>query len=914
MDEAMLLEYSHLGMKAMFGIGLPALAILAPLHARATGAADDELSRISLSNATTEEWIVWVHAFFVWYVVLFILYLVWHAQRRKFRPRRSRWLASVPEPMATTLLVEGIPEQVRSEELLAKFFDEIFGKPVVRSVALVRDISRLPPLMQERDQLSERLAEACLQKRSADLPQLERQYRRAAEQLEEVAELIYSSQTFAYDAAFVTFCDRRSTEFAKRLRYSERPSSYKVTAAPPPGDVNFDSFSNSAAHINKGSALLGRLLVACMFFFFLPAVIGISSLLSVDSLSQLLPGLKDWAADHGYFTAAWEALLGTSLLCMLMDLVPMILEEVFWRFYRLRSGAKSQHKIQRWYFTFLVVFVLLVTAVGTSLFEAAARLAQAPLQVWWLLADQLPDSTNFYLRYAVLLWGAPFFDLLRCFQLLKFWRAVKVGESPEVARQMAEPEDQAFHGVGARSARWALHMVLGLTLCSLQPFIPLILAFGFMFRRLVYGYLIVFVETRKSDSGGQLWRAQMQHTQLGLVIYIMAESQAMSCKVKVMTLILMDREQSMVAAVLAGSSGSVVALFWYWYPSLLELHSLPVQQASCVEAATIGREGSSEVVAEPPGMSPYLQPELQQSLPTALRSGPNPWAELDRALATASGGDVLWVRLQDYADEFRKGYVQYGVDQTCKALARVMPSPGLRHIVEVARPGLHNLMTGLLLFFSVNLLASAVPQQAKFVLPDKLKALDPNRDGVLTGPEVEELVRNFSLKLFSVLFYLESGLFGMAALQKPKDYQAQGKDVLDKYWRELDYRKPKAVLLFLALNAAIVSTTASGCLRAWGLSPRSILALGGVGGLAFGLAAQNLVGNFMGGILLIVNRQFNVGDIIDTNGVQGKVRRMGWINIEIQSGTDLVMLPNAMVLGQKITHINRLRGATPPEP
>ena len=30
----------------------------------------------------------------------------------------------------------------------AKFFDEIFGKPVVRSVALVRDISRLPPLMQ----------------------------------------------------------------------------------------------------------------------------------------------------------------------------------------------------------------------------------------------------------------------------------------------------------------------------------------------------------------------------------------------------------------------------------------------------------------------------------------------------------------------------------------------------------------------------------------------------------------------------------------------------------------------------------------------------------------------------------------------------------------------------------------------
>jgi len=30
------------------------------------------------------------------------------------------------------------------------------------------------------------------------------------------------------------------------------------------------------------------------------------------------------------------------------------------------------------------------------------------------LADQLPHATNFYLRYAVLLWGTPFVDLIRC--------------------------------------------------------------------------------------------------------------------------------------------------------------------------------------------------------------------------------------------------------------------------------------------------------------------------------------------------------------------------------------------------------------------------------------------------------------------------------------------------------------------
>lgn len=38
--------------------------------------------------------------------------------------------------------------------------------------------------------------------------------------------------------------------------------------------------------------------------------------------------------------------------------------------------------------------------------------------------------------------------------------------SAHIAKQLAEPEDQAFHGIGARSARWTLHVVLGLTLCS----------------------------------------------------------------------------------------------------------------------------------------------------------------------------------------------------------------------------------------------------------------------------------------------------------------------------------------------------------------------------------------------------------------------------------------------------------------
>lgn len=260
----------------------------------------------------------------------------------------------------------------------------------------------------------------------------------------------------------------------------------------------------------------------------------------------------------------------------------------------------------------------------------------------------------------------------------------------------------------------------------------------------------------------------------------------------------------------------------------------------------------------------------------------------------------------------QQGAVEVGVVEPMQTLASCMPTRGLKHIIQSAIPGTRNVMVGVLLFFSVNLLASAAPEKAQLALPEKFAALDPDGNGVLTGPEFESEVRKFTVKILTALFYFECGLFGITSLQKPDGYPPEGRDVIDTYWRNLDFRRPKAVVLYLALNALILMSTVSGVLRAWGLSPSHILALGGVGGLAFGLASQNLVGNFMSGILLIVNRQFSVGDFIETNNIKGKVTKMGWTFIEIESGDDLVMLPNVMVVNAMITQIGHYSRSSKP--
>ncbi len=67
-------------------------------------------------------------------------------------------------------------------------------------------------------------------------------------------------------------------------------------------------------------------------------------------------------------------------------------------------------------------------------------------------------------------------------------------------------------------------------------------------------------------------------------------------------------------------------------------------------------------------------------------------------------------------------------------------------------------------------------------------------------------------------------------------------------------------------------------LQLFGIQITSLLALGGVGGLVFGLAAKDLLANFFGGAIVYMDRPFEVGDWIrcPEHGVEGVVEHIGW--------------------------------------
>lgn len=91
-----------------------------------------------------------------------------------------------------------------------------------------------------------------------------------------------------------------------------------------------------------------------------------------------------------------------------------------------------------------------------------------------------------------------------------------------------------------------------------------------------------------------------------------------------------------------------------------------------------------------------------------------------------------------------------------------------------------------------------------------------------------------------------------------------------------------------------------------GLQLRSLLAVGGVSGLAVGLAAKELVSNFIGGALIFLARPFVIGESIEAGAVSGSVQDIGYLQTKVLSFDNVPLLvPNSTFVNQVITNFSR---------
>ena len=138
-------------------------------------------------------------------------------------------------------------------------------------------------------------------------------------------------------------------------------------------------------------------------------------------------------------------------------------------------------------------------------------------------------------------------------------------------------------------------------------------------------------------------------------------------------------------------------------------------------------------------------------------------------------------------------------------------------------------------------------------------------------------------------------------------------DLVGRYWRSRtavhadrafnDLLIPlvtKTLKGFILIMAVLVT------LDNLGFNIRTLLAGVSISGLALGLAAQDTVGNLFGAAAVFVDKPFKIGDLIQTEGVNGNVEEIGLRSTRVRNADGhLITVPNKTMGNATITNVTR---------
>lgn len=111
------------------------------------------------------------------------------------------------------------------------------------------------------------------------------------------------------------------------------------------------------------------------------------------------------------------------------------------------------------------------------------------------------------------------------------------------------------------------------------------------------------------------------------------------------------------------------------------------------------------------------------------------------------------------------------------------------------------------------------------------------------------------------------------------------------------------VLRFIIVALAFVVIA-----QEWNYDVNGLLAGLGLGGLAFALAAKDAIANIFGGIVIILDKPFAVGDWILTPSVEGTVEEMSFRSTKVRTFANaLVTVPNSVLANQAVTNWTRMQ-------
>jgi MscS family membrane protein len=108
------------------------------------------------------------------------------------------------------------------------------------------------------------------------------------------------------------------------------------------------------------------------------------------------------------------------------------------------------------------------------------------------------------------------------------------------------------------------------------------------------------------------------------------------------------------------------------------------------------------------------------------------------------------------------------------------------------------------------------------------------------------------------------------------------------------------------IKITIIAITFIMILSNLGFNVTSIIASLGIGGLAFAFAAQDLIANLFGGLTIIIDKPFKIGQWVEIGGHSGEVVEIGLRSSRLKTANgEYITLPNKLIVEQATINYKR---------
>jgi MscS family membrane protein len=143
-------------------------------------------------------------------------------------------------------------------------------------------------------------------------------------------------------------------------------------------------------------------------------------------------------------------------------------------------------------------------------------------------------------------------------------------------------------------------------------------------------------------------------------------------------------------------------------------------------------------------------------------------------------------------------------------------------------------------------------------------------DMVLFSPTNLDIIRQLTFIVLTMVFLVR--FITLAEARILDDLKSQTEDGQGRLDPTTLHALAKLIRLSVVISAVLVA------LPTLGIEITALLAFGGVGGIAVGFAAQDLLSNFFGGLMIYLDRPFAIGDWIRSpdREIEGTVESIGW--------------------------------------